>query len=97
MKLEQTVKLFAGIVEVGAGQEGMFSITWNKGSKLGGVWHFSWSTHEIVKKNENRMFHTCDYCGKQGTTKAGLQGHMLRHYKENNCVHRMRETVWQKS
>jgi uncharacterized Zn-finger protein len=42
--------------------------------------------HKIEKKNDNRMFHICQECGKQCTTKAGLQDHMLCHSNEKNFI-----------
>jgi hypothetical protein len=39
---------------------------------------------KIEKNNDNIMFHMCQECGKQCTTKAGLQDHMLCHSKEKN-------------
>ena len=42
--------------------------------------------HKIEKTIENRMFHICDECGKQCTSKAVLQGHMLRHTKDKNYM-----------
>jgi len=42
--------------------------------------------HKTEKKTDNRIFHVCQECGKQCSTKAGLQDHMLCHSKEKNFV-----------
>ena len=42
--------------------------------------------HNIEKTNDNRMFHMCPECGKQCSTKAGLQDHMLCHSNEKKFV-----------
>ena len=44
------------------------------------------SAHQKEMKKANVTFHVCEECGKQCTTKAGLQDHMKKHSTEKKYI-----------